>query len=326
VLPEEDLEMKLSSFFSRIKEPVLANPALQFPEAFRVSKLYPTPLPDLFKGDQLVVVGRFQGSGKGAVTLSGTVQGESRKFTFPANLRGKATGNDFIPRLWATRRVGFLLDEIRLRGENAELRDEVTELARRFGIVTPYTSYLIVEDEARRGVAVKNQTLPQLQNDAVERQRAQQSWFDLNRKSDGLAGVANARSAQALKSADNAAYSLSVADLEANRSLPAAAPGVVGGTITLQQGRLNGAEGVKFVSAASEPTARFVGGRSFYQNGAQWIDAEVQKQTGAKRVQLKFGSPEYFQFLTANAEARPWLALGNQVQFVLGGTVYEVVE
>jgi Ca-activated chloride channel family protein len=274
-------------------------------------------------------VGRFQGSGKGAVTLSGTVNGESRKFTFPANLRGKATGNDFIPRLWATRRVGFLLDEIRLRGENAELRDEVTDLARRFGIVTPYTSYLIVEDEARRGVAMTNQTLPQLQNNAAERQRAQQSWFDLNRKSDGLAGVANARSAQALKSADNAAYSLSVADLEANRSL--SKPAVIGdsrivtysGTssaTTPSAAARNGAE------ARQASTARFVGGRSFYQNGAQWIDAEVQKQTNAKRVQLKFGSTEYFQFLTANTEARPWLALGNQVQFVLGGTVYEVVE
>ena len=66
----------------------------------------------------------------------------------------RGSANDFVPRLWATRRVGFLLDEIRLRGETTELRDETTELARKYGIVTPYTAYLIVEDEDRRRVPV----------------------------------------------------------------------------------------------------------------------------------------------------------------------------
>ena len=64
----------------------------------------------------------------------------------------EASGNEFIPRLWATRRVGYLLDEIRLHGENAELRDEVTDLARKYSIVTPYTAYLILEDETQRNV------------------------------------------------------------------------------------------------------------------------------------------------------------------------------
>ena len=63
------------------------------------------------------------------------------------NFPRQADDHEFIPRLWATRRVGYLLDEIRLHGENAELRDEVTDLARKYGIVTPYTAYLIVEDE-----------------------------------------------------------------------------------------------------------------------------------------------------------------------------------
>ena len=52
--------------------------------------------------------------------------------------------------MWASRRIGYLLDLIRLNGENKELIDEVTSLAREHGIITPYTSYLIMEDEEIR--------------------------------------------------------------------------------------------------------------------------------------------------------------------------------
>ena len=63
----------------------------------------------------------------------------------------RQTASSFLPRLWAVRRVGFLLDEIRLRGESKEVKDEVVTLAKAYGIVTPYTSYLILEDERSRG-------------------------------------------------------------------------------------------------------------------------------------------------------------------------------
>jgi hypothetical protein len=72
--------------------------------------------------------------------------------------------------------------------------------------------------------------------------------------------------------------------------------------------------------------SRFVNGRNFFQNNSQWTDAEVQKHQDAKRVRLQFGSAEYFAFAAKNREALPWLALGQNVQFVLNGTVYEVYE
>src|SRR4030095_9581203 len=53
--------------------------------------------------------------------------------------------NDFLPRLWASRRVGWLVEEIRSNGETKEIRDELVELATRYGIVTPYTSYLATD-------------------------------------------------------------------------------------------------------------------------------------------------------------------------------------
>ena len=159
VLPEEDLEVKVSNFFSKIKEPVLTNPTLKFTGGIRATRLYPSPLPDLFKGEQLVLVGRYSGKGDAAVMVEGAVNGAARKFAYEVNFPDDASENEFIPRLWATRRVGYLLDEIRLHGENAELRDEVTELARKYSIVTPYTAYLILEDETHRNVPARMRSL-----------------------------------------------------------------------------------------------------------------------------------------------------------------------
>src|SRR6185369_9462133 len=176
VLPEEDLEVKVSSFFSKIKEPVLANPNLKFTGDTRVSKLYPSPLPDLFKGEQLVLVGRYSGKGDAGIVVEGTVNGTARKFAYEAKLPEESAENDFIPRLWATRRVGYLLDEIRLHGETSELRDEVTELARKYGIVTPYTAYLIVEDESTRNVPVPMRSMQRFDQDRVAREGAGRAW------------------------------------------------------------------------------------------------------------------------------------------------------
>jgi len=72
--------------------------------------------------------------------------------------------------------------------------------------------------------------------------------------------------------------------------------------------------------------SQFVNGRNFFQNGAQWTDSEVQKNQAAKHTRLQFNSPEYFDFLVKNQQALPWLALGQNVQFVLDGVVYEIYE
>jgi Ca-activated chloride channel family protein len=70
------------------------------------------------------------------------LDGKEREFAEDVKFTDEDTRHAFIPRLWATRRVGWLLDEIRLHGESKELKDEVVELARKHGIVTPYTAYL----------------------------------------------------------------------------------------------------------------------------------------------------------------------------------------
>jgi Ca-activated chloride channel family protein len=114
-----------------------------------VQDLYPSPLPDLYAGSQLALVGTYAAGGPTTVTLSGSVNGQGQVYIYEGQMLTTVPGgpNDFLPRLWATRKIGYLLTQIRLHGENPELVQAVVDLSVRYGIVTPYTSYLITEDD-----------------------------------------------------------------------------------------------------------------------------------------------------------------------------------
>jgi Ca-activated chloride channel family protein len=321
VLPEEDLELKVSTFFSKIKEPVLADPTLKFTGDIRATKLYPSSLPDLFKGEQLILAGRYSGHGNAAITIEGRVNGATRQYVYEVKFPEKSPEHEFIPRLWATRRVGNLLDEIRLHGENAELRDEVTSLARKYGIVTPYTAYLIVEDEARRGVAVNMRSLQNMDKDRVVRAEAAKSWGALNSSLDGSQAIAGSQLNFSMKNAN---------EVPALSAVPAAPASVFArhslglGSAKVAATDVSGQAREQLVQYTQQ--ARFVNGRNFFQNGSQWTDSEVQNNQNARHSRIQFNSPEYFAFVAKNAQALPWLALGQNVQFVLDHTVYEIYE
>jgi len=145
VRPGEDIEVKVSAFYTKIQSPVLADLKLTF-DGVETFDLYPSPLPDLFAGGQLVVTGRFRGRGQANVILTGQVNGAPQTFTYRDLSFGEEPGPDFIPRLWATRKVGSLMSQIRLHGQDKELVDEIVALSLRYGIITPYTSFLVEED------------------------------------------------------------------------------------------------------------------------------------------------------------------------------------
>jgi Ca-activated chloride channel family protein len=145
VRPDEDIEVAVSSFYEKVSTPVLTDIALDFGD-IEVTDVYPQPLPDLFAGTQLVVVGRYHGEGTVTLRLTGTVNGEEQTLSYAGQeFPQRATGMDFLPRLWATRKIGYLLKEVRLHGENDELVDEIVELSLRYGVMTPYTSFLVEE-------------------------------------------------------------------------------------------------------------------------------------------------------------------------------------
>jgi Ca-activated chloride channel family protein len=323
VLPEEDIEVKVSNFFSKIKDPVLANPTIKFTAGVRATKLYPSPLPDLFRGDQLVLAGRYSGEGNSAVILEGTVNGEKRQFTYEVNFPRSSDDNEFIPRLWATRRVGYLLDEIRLHGENAELRDEVTQLARQFNIVTPYTAYLIVEDEDRRRVPLAMQSLPQLYSDKDARREAVDNWNGFKNETGGEKALAGSRYGLALKNADVVSVATASGAMEANRALGFAG----GGAGAMPATPPVPADDAKAKLANDSQQGQLVAGKNFFQNTSnQWVDSLAQQFQNAKRQRIQFNSSEYFDFAAKHSKALPWLALGQNVQFVLDDTLYDIYE
>jgi Ca-activated chloride channel family protein len=148
VRPEEDIAAKASGMWAKASRPVLTDLKLSATNV-RLSEVYPAALPDLFHGGQLVVLGRYSGSGPAAVKLTGKVGMEEREFVYELTFPDRTNdARDFVEQLWARRKVGYLLDQIRANGEKPELVTEVVALAKKYGITTPYTSYLIVPDSA----------------------------------------------------------------------------------------------------------------------------------------------------------------------------------
>src|ERR1041384_7260573 len=149
VEPKEDLEVQVSNFFTKVNYPVLTDLQLDLGGA-TTDLIYPRGIPDAFRGSQITLIGRYSNESdlkSVQLRLTGKAGSSMRTYTYPnLSFQLRSDANDYLPRLWATRRVGWLMEQIRSNGEQKELRDEIVDLGTRYGIVTPYTSYLALED------------------------------------------------------------------------------------------------------------------------------------------------------------------------------------
>jgi Ca-activated chloride channel family protein len=292
-LPSEDIEHKISQFYSKFAEPVYSDLSIDIAGVDWIRSQTPKVLPDLFRGDQLVILGRFKrADDKGKLLLKGTFRGEEESFTFPLSLTRTGKQNRFIPRLWAVRRVGWLLEQIRLNGESDELKAEVTALAREYAIVTPYTSWLILEDEARRNVPMTHRSLRDFDNAPVRRSElgAKADAFENSKSGDDA--LAAAASEVDLKGAQNISAQ-SRATLRSRFS--------AGGT-----------------AAPIETQSCLINGKSFYWNSGQWVDSASQSLPADVPVkQIEFGSKDYFSFLEENPAACQWFSAGNNLRLAI---------
>lgn len=134
----------VGGFYARISRPVLSDLGFKF-GAVTTAMMYPDPLPDLYKGSQLVLVGRYRGSGTVHAALEGTLNGKRASLPFDATFPEKATADAFVARLWAQRRIDFLLAQNRLNGETEEARTEVIALSKQYQILTPYTAMVAAQ-------------------------------------------------------------------------------------------------------------------------------------------------------------------------------------
>ncbi|MBN1671921.1 MAG: VWA domain-containing protein [Kiritimatiellae bacterium] len=313
VKPDEDIEMEVSAFYDKISHPVLTEPKVVV-EKLQVKHLHPQALPNLFSGGQLTLFGRYAGDGHVAIRLTGEVNGQAREFVYEADFPARNADNDFIPRLWATRRVGYLLDQIRLHGEEQELKDEVLRLSQEYGIMTPYTSYLVLEDDKAyetHGVA--------------RRERVWKSGFTASGRA---AAPAPTRGAEPAASAP-----VPVFEADAGAAPEALSVQGVSGKAQVVGGRdeevrdyfsrQDGADAIELsetierykqkedASGRVAANVRHVGGKIFYLVNGVWVDRDYKK--GMKETKVAYASEAYFKLLAEKPELKKYLALGEKV-------------
>ncbi len=204
------------------------------------------------------------------------MEGKDKSFSFPVSFISKEA-HKFVPRIWAGRKIGYLTDEIRLHGANDELVNEIVRLSKRYGIITEYTSFLILEEN--------NYFAPAEAQASMMRDNA----FVLDEAKVGAGGVGQAQNSQNLKGQNAGAGQAAMApqayfDAEGN-----------------QQQVTN---------------IQYQGDLTFVLQDGFWTDSRYDPKA-QKLQEIKAFSDEYFKLLDGNPEFGKYFAMGKQVIFVL---------
>jgi Ca-activated chloride channel homolog len=270
VRPEEDVEQAVSVLAARIRHPVLTDLSLGR-ASVDITEVYPRQLPDLFAGEDLVLFGRYRGSGGAAIEISGRRNNAAERFSTQARFPAREPGSTFIAQLWAARKVGDLDRRIRAaqadgatRAQVADLVDELRQVALRHGLLSEYTAYLVQEPGVIAGSA------------------------DGRRSAPAAFAVSGAVAVQRAEEARRARAVSSVAEMDAVQQL---ATTRVAGT---------GSERGALSTAADR---RLVAGRSFSQSEGGWQDA--LHTPGHVVVTIEPYSDAYFAVLRALPELVP---------------------
>lgn len=269
VLPGEDVEQALGDLAAKIQHPVLTDLAIAGAPV-RLLEVYPSTLPDLFAGEELVVFGRYRrqgGSARGEIAMTGRRNGRAERFALTAEFPEHALGNEFIPRLWASRKIGELSRTIHLEGHSSAIEREIRETALRYGLLTEFTSYLVQEPEviARQG--------------SMQLRRAWDRMAQMSRPAAAPSAAVGAGAVQASEQARIRREARSVAALEA-----------------ADEALLDGPLG---------PSARHVAGRLFVEMDGVWTD--LRHNDSLRTLDIAPFSDAYFAVLERLPEIRPYV-------------------
>ena len=298
IKPGEPLEAKISSMYAKIKNPVMTDLQVSLANV-RLSMTYPQAIPDLFDGSQLLLVGRYDtkdvrklptGSEvrKSTLLISGKYQGRQRAFEYPVAINPARTSQvySFVERLWAVRRVGYLLDQIQLHGKSDEVIDEIVCLSRDYGIMTPYTSFLADETT-------------ELADTAELHRLGELSSRVLKEANTGAMGQTNAMNRQFANNAMRAPQVTSAAPVDiSGRKLKAEGPTSFG---------FADADAYEAGKREVFASVRNAGNQALYRRGRIWVTPETSKldldKDKDKIKIIERYSKEYFQLVRANNTA-----------------------
>lgn len=347
VKPEEDIEIKVSALADRISQPVLTHPVITV-DKIKIKQVHPQPLPDLFCGDQILLFGRYEGSGHVAIRLTGDVNGKPHELVFEETFPESNADNDFVPRLWATRRVGHLLEQIRAHGEEPELKDEVVRLGKEYGIMTPYTSYLVVEDGAARrdpGVTATRPSEPMPMAAWGAAGGGRRGAMTQHGLATGDRPDTALQRATAVPAAAAAPFFGDATEASGVNALGGAAADGMQSRLVLRSPDAaksadylkneTGREAVRLSEAIQDykgkevarekmDGVRLVENRTFYLINGAWVDSRYKESM--KRTTVTFASDEYFKLLADKPELKKCLALGEKVIICLDDQSAVVVE
>ncbi|MBI1249747.1 VWA domain-containing protein [bacterium] len=317
VRPDEDLEEHVARLYRKINAPVMTDVKIKFDMengGTFVNRLIPKEVFDLFEGEQLVQVGRYKKSGKAKITITGLVNGEKEKYDFAADFTKDSHDqtNGFVEKLWAIRRIGQIIDEMDLNGQNEELMEELVRLSVDHGILTPYTSFLADENQsvtdlasARRG---GGQAVDRLRMESEKlAETSGRSAFSQRDYKNRLQNAQNAPAAQPAKAASGGFGGAggmgggffggaAPASDAANQGLPGVGAGMQGGMMVQD----TETDGLKVVHSV-----RNVGNRTLFYRDKIWVDEEAAddaEKKDAKITDVERFSDEYFALVDKNTK------------------------
>jgi Ca-activated chloride channel family protein len=287
VKPNENIEAPVSAFYSKIAAPMMTGVVVDIQlDGGSVARVYPRQMPDLFRGDQLVLVGRYRKGGAAKIELTGETGGKKASYTYNANFAERSADdtNGFVARLWATRRIGEIIDDLDLHGRNQELVDELVSLSQKYGILTPYTSFLT--DDA------VNLTARMSNNMFAARSVATQMVTVT-----GQAGVEQRELKARFQNATTA-------------QAAAPAPPPMGGSLG---------------GVAAPPKMQQVGQKVFFKKGQVWQDSGVTAEQPTQAIHVVQFSQQYFDLAASHGGVMAqYLALDEPVLVNLGSQTYQI--
>jgi Ca-activated chloride channel family protein len=311
VRPNEDIEASVSALYRKIGAPVMTDVTVKFDvenadaNVEPVDRVYPKGQFDLFAGDQAILVGRYRKGGSAKVKLTGKIGDEEKSFDFPAELVEKSDDdtNAFVAKLWATRRVGEIIDELDLKGRNEELIKELVTIATEHGILTPYTSFFADDSSDVREVA-RNRELASRGVDSLS-------------VSEGQLGFSQRREKLQLQTASQAPAAIAFGEGgEVAAQLGKAGGGYFGGNV------LSYDKSGESKSVAAN--CRQLGRKTFFQRGDRLVDSTVTAEQEKSAKKIERYSREYFDLIERYGKhVAQYLALDEPVCINLGGETYE---
>jgi Ca-activated chloride channel family protein len=240
-----------------------------------------------------LILGRYSKPGSALITLTGRVKDERVKIDFETDFATQENENAFVAKIWATRKIGFLLDQIRKNGADEELKNEIITLAKRYGILTPYTSFLVLEDQTPDRINLRETMAPSaaMPDAEFKSQRAKYSVDRLQSLDEGADAIGASREMNSLKMAAEPTSSY-YAPVQATK-----------GVIKM-------------------PDIKEVAGKTFYLINGKWVDSEVKDLPVDKTV--KVWSEAYFSMLKNFPPLGKFFALGERVIVKFGRMVIEI--